>query len=1081
MRKLKYLFFIVLLLLSFKVDALKRNSSDLINRKVCDKFEVIKANTNGTITSVACFTNYNDAKKKMNEDDDKTLAILERSSNVTRVIDAKYALAYLDKGKDALTYIYTSNSVKTEITYMNNYRDYGATDAAYLELSYANKAIKVRIGGVTGWIKNGEYTIIPISWVKNASYYSIDDKSIKHFYARDIEEVYSQYSRTLGPKPPFEIANGNYKSFDGIYFYQDYYQMIDDYRLGKHDLAVNKDNAYYNYYLYLPHRTKTNYSIDDIDSYIRNVLNFKGNVYAKTKPSNYSVLYGSAEYFLYAEKIYGANALSAFSLSRNESANGTSSIAIDKNNIFGHDAVDGAAYTKATGYLDIRSSIYSHGYGYINYGYAEVADSRYYGSHFGNKNTGMNVKYASDVYWGEKAASYYYSFDKDNGMLDYNYYQLILSNTSNINARTAPNTKSTIVYSIKKSGFPFVLLEEVEGETIKNSNIWYKIQADSNITNTGAIIGSNKDTWPHYNWNGFVYVHSSFFDKINVGKKENDKYYTPSLMEKDVNNYEIITNANNTTYTPEVLQINSDINYYYSATLLEKKGTIKKGSYAVALEKVIDEDNTKYLIITDYSTYQKGWIDSNDTKVIKKDLLSITKTDAGSYISIIDKNNKQLFKVYAGNFLPIVDKELVGDKLYLKVQYQNVGSILYGYVDSTRDDIKYTIDYINFKPVINASSQIVLINNLFDAMEGVSGTDMEDGDITSKIKVTKNNVNTNKVGTYEVIYELTDSYGETVTKTINIQVVEPIQSDALFMYNELKHIENNKFLFSGFMGVKGMDNTSVKTNLIFVNEVTKEEYSFKLDKWNDYPYEMASLDDAKHFNYSGGWFRSSIDLSSNNLPNGDYTLYVETVNQNKKAKTLFTNIAYMDMARRVKGNKREFLIEVDYSTLNSPLLFSVRDTLISLDVPKSFDPMYNFFNEIKLDNTKLMLKGTSHSVGISFGEKDTVERKLVLENKKTFERFEMELGSITNGDYPITLAVSDNCDKTKAWYMNTIDLASIPKGEYILYIKNTVNNLTYYGEITDVSYTDFSMINNNKFIFSRNDNIRLRLELIVKE
>ena len=140
-------------------------------------------------------------------------------------------------------------------------------------------------------------------------------------------------------------------------------------------------------------------------------------------------------------------------LSRNESANGTSKIAYTKNNIFGHNAVDGSAYTSASGYLDVRSSIYTHGYGYINYGYGEVADSRYFGSHFGNKYRGMNVMYASDVYWGEKAANYYYLFDRDNGMLDYNYYQLVISNTGDINARNLPNTKSQIDNEKKLGNF----------------------------------------------------------------------------------------------------------------------------------------------------------------------------------------------------------------------------------------------------------------------------------------------------------------------------------------------------------------------------------------------------------------------------------------------------------------------------------------------------------------------------------------------------------------------------------------------------------------------------------------------------
>ena len=92
-----------------------------------------------------------------------------------------------------------------------------------------------------------------------------------------------------------------------------------------------------------------------------------------------------------------------------------------------------------------------------------------------------------------------------------------------------------------------------------------------------------------------------------------------------------------------------------------------------------------------------------------------------------------------------------------------------------------------------------------------------------------------------------------------------------------------------------------------------------------------------------------------------------------------------------------------------------------------------------------------------------------------------DLGSITNGDYKITLAVSDNCDKTRAWYNKTIDISGIPKGDYAIYIVNEVLGVKYHGELIDVAYTDFSGINNTKYNFSRNDDIRLRLELSVKE
>ena len=1081
MRKLKIIIILIMLLFTINTKALTRNDANLKNRNECSKFELAKANVDGTLTKESCFDDYSSAKTKMNEIDDDSLIILERNSGITKIIDAKYALVYLDRG-DVLTYLYSSSSLKSSLTYMDNYSGYGATDAAFLELNYSNKAVKVRIGAVTGWIKNGEYTIIPVNFVKTSSFYRINDNGIYHFYAKDIETSnYTQSSRLLGPKPSF-INKGDYKSYDGIYFYENYQKMIDDYRNSKHDNAVNKDNAYYNYYLYLPHRSKTNYDIDDVDAYIRNVLNFKGSLYGKFLTSNYSVIYGTAEYFMYAEKLYGANALSAFSLSRNESANGRSAIAYNKNNIFGHNAVDGAAYSSASGYLDVRSSIYTHGYGYINYGYARVSDSRYNGSHFGNKNTGMNVMYASDVYWGEKAANFYYTFDKDNGLLDYDYYQLIVSNSSDINVRSGPSTKKSIVYTIKKANIPFIVLEEVEGESVNGNNMWYKIQSDSNVTNSGTLISSNKDTWPEYNWDGVVYVHSSYFTKINDAKKTDGKYNKPTDIKKDINDYKITTNANKTTYTPEVGLISADKDYYYTSTLTDKKGTIKKNSLVVILEKATINNKINYLIITDYSTNQKAWIESSDVRIIKKDLLKVSISEAKGTIPVLDKaNGKKVMDVYNGNFLPIVDKQTVNNKLYLKVEYKIVNEILYGYVDSTISNISYTTDYINILPVIKAEDKYVIINEEFNPLEDIIGIDEEDGDITKNIKVVSNNVDTNKIGNYQVKYSLTDSYGDTVYKEIEVKVIKRSESDSLFMYNSLKHIDKNTFEFSGFIGTRGMNNINTKKEIIFVNELDKMEYTFNLTSWKDYPYEMTSVDDKEKFDYHDGWFKTNIDLNNTNLPNGDYRIYVKVYNGDKEAKVLFTNIAYMEMARREKGENREFMVDVDYSTLNSPLIFKVRDSLISLDTPKTTDPMYNYFNNIKIEGNKLTIKGTSHNVGVSLGNSDNVERKLILENKINFNRYEFDLGSITNGDYTVTLPVSDNCDKTKAWYNSTIDLSSVEAGNYIVYIKNTVNSVTYFGELFDVSYTDFNTINSDNYKFMRNDDIRLRMELEVKK
>ena len=77
---------------------------------------------------------------------------------------------------------------------------------------------------------------------------------------------------------------------------------------------------------------------------------------------------------------------------------------------------------------------------------------------------------------------------------------------------------------------------------------------------------------------------------------------------------------------------------------------------------------------------------------------------------------------------------------------------------------------INHVPIISASDKTLTIGDRFDPLEDVTVTDKEDGDLTSKIKVINNTVDTNKAGIYEVTYRITDSLGASVTKTIKVIV-----------------------------------------------------------------------------------------------------------------------------------------------------------------------------------------------------------------------------------------------------------------------------------------------------------------------
>ena len=78
----------------------------------------------------------------------------------------------------------------------------------------------------------------------------------------------------------------------------------------------------------------------------------------------------------------------------------------------------------------------------------------------------------------------------------------------------------------------------------------------------------------------------------------------------------------------------------------------------------------------------------------------------------------------------------------------------------------------NQAPVINAKDQTLTVGDKFDPMKGVTATDQEDGDLTDKIVITKNTVDTSKVGKYTVDYEVTDNDGTRVRKTIVVTVKE---------------------------------------------------------------------------------------------------------------------------------------------------------------------------------------------------------------------------------------------------------------------------------------------------------------------
>lgn len=92
------------------------------------------------------------------------------------------------------------------------------------------------------------------------------------------------------------------------------------------------------------------------------------------------------------------------------------------------------------------------------------------------------------------------------------------------------------------------------------------------------------------------------------------------------------------------------------------------------------------------------------------------------------------------------------------------------FLEKYKDILNYGKKELNNIPNINATDKEVNLGDKFDPLETVSATDKEDGDLTNKVKVIKNEVDINKQGKYEVLYEVADKDGNKTTKAIFVNV-----------------------------------------------------------------------------------------------------------------------------------------------------------------------------------------------------------------------------------------------------------------------------------------------------------------------
>ena len=456
-------------------------------------YEVAYINDDGSFKSETCYNNFNDAKNKMKELGGDRVVRHNASLSPTKIIAMNSGIAYSYPRNSVTLNIYQNVSIHTiyykqtyvarhfELNYVDTERYlgngtgmievnvngfHGYTDLEHTDLvpsKFIRNGIKITLGGNNTYTKEGTFEFIPrqnyYEAIKSGNYYEL----IYHIYRgyptkNSLEPVSSSIVIGLASKEMKE--NVKYYSYNGYNFYDN-------------DNFSGNCITYYNYYMFLPLRSKTSISASTLNSYI-------------SKYSD-SVLLNSGQTFIDAQNKYGINALILFAMACHESGNGTSNYAKDRNNLFGWNAIDSDP-SSASRFNSVSDCVNQQA-GINLRGYVDITDGRFFSSSLGNKGSGLNVKYASDPYWGMEIASICYAIDKldnnKNGNLtDYNKYSLSLINSFDIDVKAGASDSSKTLYTTQYGPYyqeNFIVIN------LSKDNTYTKIQSTNPIDSNGNI------------------------------------------------------------------------------------------------------------------------------------------------------------------------------------------------------------------------------------------------------------------------------------------------------------------------------------------------------------------------------------------------------------------------------------------------------------------------------------------------------------------------------------------------------------------------------------------------------------------
>ncbi|WP_246942778.1 S-layer homology domain-containing protein [Bacillus pinisoli] len=391
------------------------------------EYSVSNIDSTGELKEVRRYSTFTDARN----------AITSPNSQVVmhgkQVAWMSSGIAYAGK----VATIYTSSSFKSSLTYVST-----GTEMIYHDAT--KDWVKVTIANLTGYAKAADIILTPSQLQEGRSFYSVSSGDLVHSIYQHALNNYVSYK--YGKAPSFMVAGQKYYSWDGNQFYS--------------SNGTKVGNAY-QYYNYLPLYSPTKYTAEDLNRFVKHF-----------KPDSPFINLGQA--FKDAETKYGVNALYLLANAIHESNWGLSNLAKEKNNLFGWSAYDSSPLESGKDFESMEACIEQFARDFISKKYLVPGSFQYNGPLLGNKEIGMNVRYASDPYWGQKIAGHMYRAAQYLGNGDLGHYTLG-AGTQAVNMRSealvSNPSSANVLYQLEKVNYTVAILEEVS----QTDGVWYKV------------------------------------------------------------------------------------------------------------------------------------------------------------------------------------------------------------------------------------------------------------------------------------------------------------------------------------------------------------------------------------------------------------------------------------------------------------------------------------------------------------------------------------------------------------------------------------------------------------------------------